>query len=139
MLIFVRLIFVAAINYENIFTTKISRFTVCCLQVTGDNVCSLALCDFTATGQNALLVGSEDYDIRVFQGDELINGQGQQIDITLRMQKNLFLPPELSEAEAVVCLHGVHGHRFGYALANGIVGVYGGEQRYWRIKVSKLL
>ena len=37
----------------------------------------------------------------------------------------------------MVCLHGVHGHRFGYALANGIVGVYGGEQRYWRIKVSK--
>ena len=28
MLIFVRLIFVAAIDYENIFTTKISRFTV---------------------------------------------------------------------------------------------------------------
>ena len=28
MLIFVRLIFVATINYENIFTTKISRFTV---------------------------------------------------------------------------------------------------------------
>ncbi len=25
---FVRLIFVAAINYENVFTTKISRFTV---------------------------------------------------------------------------------------------------------------
>ena len=29
MLTFVRLIFVAAIDYENIFTTKISRFTVC--------------------------------------------------------------------------------------------------------------
>ena len=28
MLIFVRLIFVAAIDYKNIFTTKISRFTV---------------------------------------------------------------------------------------------------------------
>ena len=28
MLIFVRLIFIAAIDYENIFTTKISRFTV---------------------------------------------------------------------------------------------------------------
>ena len=43
-------------------------------QVTGDNVCSLALCDFTANGHNELLVGSEDYDIRVFQGDELLNG-----------------------------------------------------------------
>ena len=28
MLIFVRLIFIAAIDYENIFITKISRFTV---------------------------------------------------------------------------------------------------------------
>ena len=28
MLIFVRLIFVAVVDYENIFTTKISRFTV---------------------------------------------------------------------------------------------------------------
>ena len=44
---------------------------------------------------------------------------------------------ELSEADAVVCLCRVHGHRFGYALANGIVGVYGGEERYWRIKVRR--
>ena len=28
---FVRLIFVAAIDYKNIFTTKTSRFTVCTL------------------------------------------------------------------------------------------------------------
>ena len=48
-------------------------------------------------------------------------------------------PQELSEADAVVCLCGVHGHRFGYALANGIVGMYGGEERYWRIKVSNCL
>ena len=140
--------------------------------MTGDNVCSLTLCDFTASGHNALLVGSEDYDIRVFQGDELINGEDGQIDmlqyIILLWQKkhstllsssvpplSLSLPPpppslslslslpstlshtELSEADAVVCLCGVRGHRFGYALANGIVGVYGGEERYWRIKVSK--
>ena len=43
--------------------------------MTGDNVCSLALCDFTVNGQNELLVGSEDYDIRVFQGDELFSGK----------------------------------------------------------------
>ena len=43
-------------------------------QVTGDNVCSLALCDFNSNGQNELIVGSEDYDIRVFQNDELITG-----------------------------------------------------------------
>ena len=46
---------------------------------------------------------------------------------------------ELSEADAVVSLAPLHGHRFGYALANGIVGVYGGQERYWRIKVSRWL
>ena len=44
------------------------------LQVTGDNVSSLALCDFNSDGKNELVVGSEDYDIRVFQNDELVAG-----------------------------------------------------------------
>ena len=44
------------------------------LQVTGDNVCSLTLCDFNSDGQHELIVGSEDYDIRIFQNDELIAG-----------------------------------------------------------------
>ena len=42
--------------------------------MTGDNVCSLALCDVNMDGKNELVVGSEDFDIRVFQNDELING-----------------------------------------------------------------
>lgn len=29
----------------------------------------------------------------------------------------------------------MHGSRFGYALANGTVGVYDRTARYWRIKV----
>lgn len=82
--------------------------------VTGDNVCSLALCDFNSNGQNELIVGSEDYDIRVFQNDELIT--------------------EMSEAEAVMSLCPIGVGQFGYSLANGIVGVYSGEQRMWRIK-----
>lgn len=40
--------------------------------MTGDNVCSLALCQFSGDGRNQLVVGSEDYDIRVFQEDEII-------------------------------------------------------------------
>lgn len=85
-----------------------SCLTVCCLQVTGDNVRSLVLCDFTGDGKNEvrerstqdqqespvqqlssplllflsspplptppqLLVGSEDFDIRVFREDELVS------------------------------------------------------------------
>ena len=37
-------------------------------------MCSLSLCPFNVEGGNELLVGSEDYDIRVFQDDELIAG-----------------------------------------------------------------
>ncbi|XP_053934505.1 Bardet-Biedl syndrome 2 protein isoform X2 [Cuculus canorus] len=40
--------------------------------VTGDNVRSLALCDFDDDGKNELLVGSEDFDIRVFKEDEIV-------------------------------------------------------------------
>ena len=41
--------------------------------VTGDNVTSLALLDFNTNGFNELAVGSEDFDIRIFQDDEIIN------------------------------------------------------------------
>ncbi|XP_041256486.1 Bardet-Biedl syndrome 2 protein isoform X2 [Onychostruthus taczanowskii] len=40
--------------------------------VTGDNVRSLALCDFDDDGKTELLVGSEDFDIRVFKEDEIV-------------------------------------------------------------------
>ncbi|XP_048828415.1 Bardet-Biedl syndrome 2 protein homolog [Brienomyrus brachyistius] len=82
--------------------------------VTGDNVRSLMLCDFTGDGKNELLVGSEDFDIRVFKEDELIS--------------------EMTENETVTSLCHMHGSRFGYALANGTVGVYDRSARYWRIK-----
>uniref|UniRef100_A0A3B3RAJ6 BBSome complex member BBS2 n=1 Tax=Paramormyrops kingsleyae TaxID=1676925 RepID=A0A3B3RAJ6_9TELE len=82
--------------------------------VTGDNVRSLMLCDFTGDGKNELLVGSEDFDIRVFKEDELIS--------------------EMTENETVTSLCHMHGSRFGYALANGTVGVYDRTARYWRIK-----
>ncbi|CAL8262354.1 unnamed protein product [Merluccius merluccius] len=82
--------------------------------VTGDNVRSLVLCDFTGDGKNELLVGSEDFDIRVFKEDELVS--------------------EMAENETVTSLCHMHGSRFGYALANGTVGVYDRTARYWRIK-----
>lgn len=72
--------------------------------VTGDNVCSLTLLDFTGNGQNELIVGSEDFDIRVFREDEIL--------------------AEMTETEAITCLCPMNNTRFGYALANGTVGVY---------------
>ncbi|XP_048172291.1 Bardet-Biedl syndrome 2 protein isoform X2 [Corvus hawaiiensis] len=82
--------------------------------VTGDNVRSLALCDFDGDGKAELLVGSEDFDIRVFKEDEIV--------------------AEMSETETVTALSPMYGSRFGYALANGTVGVYNKTARYWRIK-----
>ena len=42
--------------------------------MTGDNVCSMALADFDGDGQKELLVGSEDYELRIFKNDELLMG-----------------------------------------------------------------
>ena len=64
-----------------------------------------------------LLVGSEDFDIRVFKDDEII--------------------AEMSETEAITSLCPMQGSRFGYALSNGTVGVYEKIARWWRIKVCK--
>ncbi|CAN0162441.1 unnamed protein product [Lampetra planeri] len=82
--------------------------------VTGDNVRSLALCDFSGDGKNELLVGSEDFDIRVFKDDEIV--------------------AEMTETETITSLCHLQGSRFGYSLANGTVGVYDRTTRYWRIK-----
>ncbi|XP_034378360.1 BBSome complex member BBS2 [Arvicanthis niloticus] len=82
--------------------------------VTGDNVHSLALCDFDGDGKTELLVGSEDFDIRVFKEDEIV--------------------AEMTETEIVTSLCPMYGSRFGYALSNGTVGVYDKTARYWRIK-----
>ena len=40
--------------------------------VTGDNVTSLVLTDYNKNGKNELVVGSEDFEIRVFADDEII-------------------------------------------------------------------
>ncbi|XP_053126918.1 Bardet-Biedl syndrome 2 protein isoform X2 [Hemicordylus capensis] len=82
--------------------------------VTGDNVRALALCDFDGDGKTELLVGSEDFDIRVFKEDEIV--------------------AEMSETETVTALSPMCSSRFGYALSNGTVGVYDRMVRYWRIK-----
>ncbi|CAF0848460.1 unnamed protein product [Rotaria sp. Silwood1] len=82
--------------------------------VTGDNVSSLALLDFNSDGYNELVVGSEDYDIRVFREDQLI--------------------AEMQETETIVSICSLVGTRFGYALANGTVGIYERSNRSWRIK-----
>ncbi|XP_022711587.1 Bardet-Biedl syndrome 2 protein homolog [Varroa jacobsoni] len=83
--------------------------------VTGDNVTSMSLIDFNGDGLNELLVGSEDFDIRVFRED--------------------VIAIEMTETEAVVGLCPLSAEMFAYALANGTIGVYQSSgARLWRIK-----
>ena len=70
--------------------------------------------DYNKNGRNELIVGSEDFEIRVFANDEIIT--------------------EITETDAVTNLAAVQEGRFGYALANGTVGVYEKTTRWWRIK-----
>lgn len=82
--------------------------------VTGDNVTSLAFCDADNDGQNELLVGSEDFEIRIFQQEEVIS--------------------EVTETDRVIDLAPIRMTLYGYALGNGTIGVYNRASRVWRVK-----
>lgn len=82
--------------------------------VTGGNVTALALADIDEDGQNELLVGCDDADIRVFKDEHLLL--------------------QLPEADVVVGLAGLGRRRFAYALRNGTIGAYQGGTRLWRVK-----
>jgi len=82
--------------------------------VTGDMVGAMTLCDVTENGKTDLLVGSDDYWIRMFQGEEVVQ--------------------EVTETDRVTGLCPVQGRRFGYALGNGTVGTYDKFTRAWRVK-----
>ena len=83
--------------------------------VTGDNVSTMTFCDVDEDGGLELLVGSDDYEIRVFRNEEVIS--------------------ETTETDRIVALKPLRKLVFGYALANGTVGVYTAPgQRRWRVK-----
>ena len=82
--------------------------------VTGDNVRSMALMDFNMNRKNELLVGSDDYEIRVFENDELMM--------------------EMTEADVITSLCPILDNKFAYSLINGVVGMYGESERIWTSK-----
>ncbi|CAM9282098.1 unnamed protein product [Ectocarpus fasciculatus] len=88
--------------------------------VTGDNVSALTMSG-VATGHSSatkeLLVGSDDFEIRVFQNEDLVS--------------------EITEADKVIFLHPMENCKFAYGLSNGTVGVYNAsKQRMWRVKAK---
>ncbi|CAB3410101.1 unnamed protein product [Caenorhabditis bovis] len=86
----------------------------CYWTVTGDVVTTMCICDYDNDGENELIIGSPDYEIRVFKND--------------------LMRWEMMETDAVLSLVTVSNNAFGYALANGTVGVYRNQERTWRIK-----
>nr|ADI46967.1 LOW QUALITY PROTEIN: BBS2m [Volvox carteri f. nagariensis] len=85
--------------------------------VTGDNVSAMAFCDVDQDGRHELLVGSDDFDVRIFCGEDVI--------------------AEVPEADQFVALAAVLGPQFGYALVNGTIGLYNRWawlDRVWRVK-----
>ncbi|XP_066249120.1 Bardet-Biedl syndrome 2 protein-like [Euwallacea similis] len=80
----------------------------------GDIVTSMVLMDYNNDGTNELIVSCEDFNIRVFSGDQVI--------------------VEHNETEVVSGLVALPEQRFGYSVSNGTVGVYEKEVRLWRVK-----
>ena len=80
--------------------------------VTGDNASTLAFLDWDDDGEDELVVGSDDFSIRVFKGEEMIF--------------------DINEQSKILFIRKIHKQIFGYALVNGAFGVYHGKKRLWR-------
>jgi Bardet-Biedl syndrome 2 protein len=82
--------------------------------VSGDNVKSLTFYDFNRDGIDELVAGSDDFAIRVFKGEEIIN--------------------DITEKSKVMNLSKICSDSFGYSLSNGAYGVYKFGKKMWKSK-----
>ncbi|KAJ1450562.1 ciliary BBSome complex subunit 2 [Pelagophyceae sp. CCMP2097] len=82
--------------------------------VAGDTVSAVCMAN-----DGDLLVGSDDFEVKVFRGDEVVC--------------------EVTEADKIFALAGLQQGRYAYGLCNGTVGVYHGKRRLWRIKSKQQL
>ncbi|CAI5449364.1 unnamed protein product [Caenorhabditis angaria] len=87
--------------------------------VTGDVVTCMCICDYDSDGEKELIIGSPDFEIRIFKND--------------------LMRTELMETDALISLTCVADEYFAYALANGTIGVYQRDQRLWRIKSKNIV
>jgi len=84
-------------------------WTVC-----GDYVSALAFSDVNDDGIPELIIGTEDYDIKIMQHEDVL--------------------AEICETDIVRRLQPLNKTQYGYALANGTVGAYSNKKRLWRMK-----
>lgn len=84
--------------------------------VTGDVANSMAILDFDFDQQKELVVGSDDYSIRVYKKEEMIF--------------------DINEDSKVLLLSKIQKAAFAFALSNGSIGVYSGSAQKWKTKVD---
>ncbi|XP_013137030.1 PREDICTED: Bardet-Biedl syndrome 2 protein homolog [Papilio polytes] len=82
--------------------------------VVSGKVTSMVTFDFDKDGENELLIGCDDFYIRVLKNNQFIM--------------------ELAETGSVTCLSPITEVRFAYGLANGTIGIYEEGLRLWRVK-----
>lgn len=87
--------------------------------VSGDNVKALEFLDFNGDGKEELVAGSDDFAIRVFKGEEIIQ--------------------DIPEKAKIIQISKISGCAFGYALQNGAYGVYNGKKKLWKSKNKDLV
>lgn len=87
--------------------------------VAGDNVRSLESVDIDFDGQHELIVGSDDYSIRMFKHEELIF--------------------DIKETATVSFLSRIERAFFGFGLGNSTLGVYNGSAKKWKIKCDNTI
>ena len=80
--------------------------------ITGDNAASIEFMDWNEDGEEELIVGSDDFSIRVFKNEELIF--------------------DIKEQSKIQYIKRIHKQIFAYSLQNGAYGVYHGKKRLWR-------
>lgn len=82
--------------------------------VVGGIVSSLAVFDFDGDEENELIVGTKDFEIKVYKKDNLLW--------------------DAKETASITTLIGLPHRRFVYSVGNGTLGVYEMAQRLWRVK-----
>lgn len=91
--------------------------------VTGDIANSMTVLDFDFDTEKELVVGSDDYSIRVYKGEEMIF--------------------DINEDSKVILLSKIENALFAYYLSNGTIGAYSGSAKKWSnradSKVTSLL
>ena len=84
--------------------------------VTGDNVKAIEFLDWKNQGSSEMIVGSEDFAMRVFDGPEIIF--------------------DINEEAAIHSIKKIKRNIFGFALDNGTYGVYFSKKKLWKEKQS---